>query len=237
MAFSLFLILHICGAVVGLLSGWAGLLVRKGSRLHRSTGTVFFISMLVMSGCAVCLALAKQELVNIIAGVLTFYMVATAWLTVKRNEGETGLPEFGAMLMAFTLAAACLLFGRQASQSPTGLKDGYPAVAYFIFGSVALLSAALDVRMLVSGGVFGALRIARHLWRMCFALFITTLSFFLGKQRLFPEAVLKTHLNLVPILLVAILMIFWLCRVLLSNRYKKVVAAAPGQTAHANNLA
>jgi len=31
-----------------------------------------------------------------------------------------------------------------------------------------LLAAAGDIRMLVRGGVFGAKRIVRHLWRMCF---------------------------------------------------------------------
>ena len=44
-------------------------------------------------------------------------------------------------------------------------------------GSVAVLAAAGDVRMLVRGGVFGAQRVARHLWRMCFGLFIATGSF------------------------------------------------------------
>jgi hypothetical protein len=73
-------------------------------------------------------------------------------------------------------------------------------VAYFSFGSIALLAAALDVSMLICGGVSGALRIARHLWRMCSAFLITVLSFFLGKQRLFPEIVRETHLNVVPIL-------------------------------------
>jgi hypothetical protein len=35
-----------------------------------------------------------------------------------------------------------------------------------------LLAAAGDLRMLLRGGLFGAQRIARHLWRMCFGLFI-----------------------------------------------------------------
>jgi hypothetical protein len=50
----------------------------------------------------------------------------------------------------------------------------------FFMGSVMLLAGAGDVRMLVRGGVFGAKRIARHLWRMCFGLFIAAGSFFLG---------------------------------------------------------
>ena len=71
-----------------------------------------------------------------------------------------------------------MTYGLEAANSQTGSKDGYPAAVYFFFGSVALFSAALDVRMIVRGGVFGAHRIARHLWRMCFALLIGATSQF-----------------------------------------------------------
>ncbi|MGA2098047.1 MAG: hypothetical protein ABSH39_17235 [Candidatus Acidiferrum sp.] len=43
---------------------------------------------------------------------------------------------------------------------------------FFFLGSICLLAAAGDIRKLVSGGLFGAKRVARHLWRMCFGLFI-----------------------------------------------------------------
>ncbi|MGB7846329.1 MAG: DUF2306 domain-containing protein [Candidatus Acidiferrum sp.] len=221
MTYSPVLILHICGAVTGLLSGWVALFSRKGSRLHRATGNVFFLSMLIMSASAAYLAVMKQQLINSIVGVLTFYMVTTAWVTVIRKEGETGLFEYGALLVALGDGAAGLIFGWQATNSPAGLRDGYPATAYFVFGSVALFAAALDTRMLIHGGVSGAQRITRHLWRMCFAFLITVLSFFLGKQQLLPEAILKTHLNLVPILIVAVSMIYWLIRVRFTNAYKK----------------
>lgn len=237
MTFRVLLVLHICGAVVGLLSGWTALVFAKGSRRHGAAGTVFFTSMLVMSLSAACMAFARQELINLIVAVLTFYLVATAWLTVKRKEGETGRYEVAAMLVALADGTVAWIFGWQAAHSATGMKDGYPAAAYFIFGSVALLCAALDVRMFVAGGVAGSLRIARHLWRMCFALLITTLSFFLGKQRLFPEIVLKNHLHLLPIVLNVAVLIYWLCRVLVTRGYKKRVTAPRIPTASASNPA
>jgi hypothetical protein len=237
MKFSPLLILHICGAIIGLLSGWAAMFFRKGFRLHRSAGNVFFVSMLCMSASAACMAFMKEELINLIAGVLTFYLVATAWMTIKRKEGETGLFEIGAMVVALADGTACLIYGSEASHSATGLKGGYPAAAYLIFGSVALLCAVWDIRMLICGGVSGAHRIARHLWRMCLALLITTMSFFIGKQRLFPEAILKTHLNLVPVILIAVLMIFWLCRVLFTNQYKRKATGSRIATASANSFA
>jgi hypothetical protein len=137
-----------------------------------------------------------------------------------RKERETGLSEFGLLLVALAYGATCMIFGWEAAISATGLKEGYPPVLYFVFGSVALLCAAWDVRMFIRGGVSGAQRIARHLWRMCLALLIAALSFFLGQVRFFPKAILKTHLNIVPIIIVAVLMIFWLFRVRFTNAYK-----------------
>src|SRR2546430_17006531 len=54
----------------------------------------------------------------------------------------------------------------------TELEDGVAVGRKLVKGSICLLAAAGDVRMLVGGGVLGAKRIARHLCRMCFGLFI-----------------------------------------------------------------
>ena len=91
----------------------------------------------------------------------------------RRGNGHFRL---GCASGGMAVGAGMVTFGVEAARSETGLKFGYPAVLYFIWGSVALPSAAGDVRMLVRGGVFGAQRIVRHLWRMCFALFIAPAS-------------------------------------------------------------
>ncbi len=173
MAFSPVLFFHICAGALGLLSGGAAMSFRKGSRLHRTSGNVFFISMLSLSASgAYIAAFMKPNMGNVFGGVLTFYLVATGWLTVMRKEGETGPFEFCLLLVALAEGAGGLIFGWEAANSATGLMDGYPAVLYFVFGSVALSCAASDVRMFIRGGVSGAQRIARHLWRMCLALLL-----------------------------------------------------------------
>jgi uncharacterized membrane protein len=214
------IILHVSAATIGLLSGFAALGFRKGARMHRQAGTVFFISMLLMAASAAYLALVKSQTLNAIVGVLTFYMVATAWLTVKRRAGETGGLEYVLALLAVADGASAYVLGLEASLSATGLKDGTDAAPYFVFGSFALVAAALDFRMLLRNGVAGAHRIARHLWRMCFGLLITSLSFFQGTRIDFPQALRRTHVLLVPTLIVAIAIIFWLCRVFFAKAYK-----------------
>jgi hypothetical protein len=59
-------------------------------------------------------------------------------------------------------------------------KTAFRVGMTFFIGSVTLLAGTGDVRMLVRGGVLGAKRIARHVWCMCFELFIAAGSFFSG---------------------------------------------------------
>jgi uncharacterized membrane protein len=227
------LIVHICAGILGLLSGSVAFAVRKGSRLHRRSGNVFVVSMLFMGASGAYRAVVKSESINMLAGVFTCYLVASAWLTVKRRDGKTGRAEVGLLLLALATALGGGILSWQAAHAATGPRSGNLAGAYLVFGVVALLPAAGDVRMLLRGGLSGTQRLVRHLWRMGFGMFIATVSFFLGgttknglRAQLFTAAVRKTHLPVVPVLLVVLLTIFWVFRVKLSKAYKKVDARA-----------
>ena len=208
---------HIGAGTLGLLSGALAMALRKGSRRHRVAGRVFVVSMLSMSASAVYMALKAPdgEVINILMGMLTFYLVATAWLTAWRREGNTGIVDWAALLVVLAVAAGLVRLG---------LSGGRFGGVSFFFAAVALLAAALDLRMIVRRGVVGVQRIARHLWRMGFALYIAVTSLFLGQSQIFPYAVRETGLLVVPVVLVAILLIFWLIRVLFSNAYKRAAA-------------
>ncbi len=222
MSYSLLLFLHICGAIIGLLSGTAALIFRKGFRWHRAAGNVFFVSMLIMSASGAGIAaFIKPNMGNVFGGVVTFYLVATGWLTVMRKEGETGLIEYGLLLLALSTSSGGLLFGWEAAHSATGLKEGYPPAPYLVFGGLSMWAAALDVRMLVRRGLTGAPRIRRHLWRMCVAFLIAAFSFFLGKQQHFPVAIRGSQILNLPMILILVVMIYWLIRVRVMAAYKK----------------
>jgi uncharacterized membrane protein len=206
------LLLHVCSAAVGLLSGFLTMAFRKGSGLHGAAGTVFFVSMLSASGAGAYLAGFVHPIgANLMGSTLTFYMVATAWVAARRRD-------LGALLFVSAIAAAGATWGFEAVRSQTGTKDGYPAAFYFVFGAIALLFAASDVRMVMRGGVFGAKRIARHLWRMCMALLFATFSFYPGQSKFFAKWLRETNVLYVPHVLVMGTMLFWLYRVSVRKR-------------------
>ncbi len=224
------LVLHIIAGTLGMLSGFVAVFLRKGSRRHGLVGNIFVIAMLTLSSTGVYLALMKSQPGNILGGTLTFYLVATAWATARRR-GETAVPgilDWGAFLVIATVAAVEVTCGIEAALSPTGLKYDYPPGPYFMMGTVAVLAAIGDIRMLMRRGIAGTQRIARHLWRMCFALFIAAGSIFLARPHLFPAFMRKTGTLYVLSFLPLILMIFWLIRVRVVNTYKKKKAWMPG---------
>jgi hypothetical protein len=228
MAYSPILLLHIASGTLGMLSGFVAAFLRKGSRPHARAGNLFVIAMLSLSASGVYLALMKSQPGNVLGGTLTFYLVGTAWMTAKRHEAKTSMFDWGGLLVVGALAAVEVILGLAAAMSPTGLKYDYPPGPYFFMGSVAVLATMGDIRMLLHGGISGTQRIARHLWRMCFALFIAAASIFTARQQLFPDLLRKTGILLLLSFLPLMLMIFWLVRVRFANAYKRMSIPTSG---------
>ena len=212
------LFLHIAGGIVGLLSGTVAMVFRKGSRGHRAAGNVFVVAMLIMGACGSTLALMKHQTNNVFGGLLTVYMITTAWLTGRRKDGETSIFDWGALVFGLAIGASLLTLGTLVARGQAASQAGVPLGMYFFMGTIPLLAAAGDIRMLVQGGISGTPRIARHLWRMCFGLFIATGSFFLGQQQVFPLAIRKQYILAPLAILPLVLLIYWLVRVRISKR-------------------
>lgn len=220
MPMSPMLLFHICAGTVGVISGAVAVSFRKGSRWHRRTGIVFAIAMLSLGASGAYMAFMKFQTGNILGGTLTFYLTATAWMAVRRKNRGTAIFNWAALLVAVAVAMTEITFGLQAHYSPTGTKFGYPPAPFLIFGAVALLAAAGDIRLLVRGGISGTPRLARHLWRMCFAWFIASASIFFARPHLFPVIFRTSGLLIFLSVLPLILMIFWLIRIRVAKAYK-----------------
>jgi hypothetical protein len=211
------LVLHVGAGSLAALLGFAAMLVRKGGGLHRAFGIVFVLAMAVMAVMAVFLAFRISQRGNVGGGALAFYLVATAWMTVRRKEATIGRFEIVAFIGALGIAAMMLLFGVQAAASATGRLDGYPAAPYFATAALASLFAAFDLAMILRGGMSGTRRLARHLGRMGFAWFFAS---FIGLQKMTPAWMHGSRILLALGLAPLALTIFWLIRVRLARPVK-----------------
>jgi hypothetical protein len=216
--------LHIGGGALGLVAGTVALMARKGGRLHRAAGTVFFLSMLMMAVFACYLAVVRPgQIVNLFIGIFASYLVGTGWLTVQRPAGVAGVPERVALAVAVVLCApfAILIF-----QLATGLPpffksavalEGPVLIALYSFTAVLVIAVIGDARVVFAGGVSAAPRIARHLWRMCLGLTLAAGSAFTnGAARLLPGPYHVPPAFFLPQFVPLGFLVFWMIRVRLT---------------------
>src|SRR6185437_1024901 len=84
-------VIHIGCGTIGLLSGTVAAFAEKGERLHRAARKAFFVSMLAMAIFAAWLAIAiPGQMSNLLGAILTSYLVATGWRTVKQEQRTGG---------------------------------------------------------------------------------------------------------------------------------------------------
>jgi len=208
------LVFHIVAGIFALLSGFSALSVRKGARLHRLSGNIFFVAMLLLTGSAAILA-GNDPYVPI----LTFYFVVTAWAIVLRPEREVSAFDYVAFISVSLLS---IRFFVDSMSAPTDFLRGLN----YYFGGMAALAALLDLNMIVRGGLAGKHRIARHLWRMCYALIGAVASFIANTSDKWPDFI---DANM-PLYLLAATLVFWLIRVLFTRwlgKAKRLFAKDP----------
>jgi uncharacterized membrane protein len=213
---SLLLPIHIVAAAVALVSGAIALAAAKGRIVHRRSGMVFVYAMIAMCVSAVMAAIVKGQAVNVMAGTMTAYLVMTGMRTVRPRSAASRRGDIALMSMALALGAAALAAGVAAVATPHRTMFGVPAFPFFLFGVLGLSGGAGDARVMRSGSLRGAPRLARHLWRMCMALFIAAASFFSIRSRvaaIFPAAMTGGVARTIPVLLVLATMVYWLWRI------------------------
>ena len=110
-----------------------------------------------------------------------------------------------------------------ARQTPEGTLDGAPPQALYLFLTATGIAALSDLKVLLRRGISGAQRIARHVWRMCFGLFVATGSLFLGQMQIFPQWLQDTPVLYVAALAPLPFLLFWVVRVRLGKRFKGAV--------------
>jgi uncharacterized membrane protein len=229
---------HILAGGLALMFGYVALYATKGATLHRKSGMLFVYAMITLSLSGALMEVLKSwsSSVNVVAGLLTFYFVTTALLTVRRRTRESSWIDGAGALFALTVSLLAFKAGFEL------VGRGRPeAIPSFIFGVDGLLAAAGDVRMMRARGLQRPRRIARHLWRMCFAMWVAAASFFWGPPNRVPELIRIPALQAVAVLVPIVAMLYWLWRVRVRQTFRWVgrasapeasVSAVPASASH-----
>ncbi len=209
--------LHIAIGLAAVAAGFVALYTRKGSRVHRTAGTIFVYSMISMSmsGALMVANGRSARPANVLPGLLTIYFVVTAVTTMRPRSASVRRVDRGAAIAALALGLGCVVKAvvMLAATAPTN-RDA--AMALLIFGAIPLMACEGDRRMMRAGGLQGARRLRRHLWRMCAALLIVTTSIVLGRH--FPESLRILPIRLIPFAILGT-MVFWWTRLRRGQRW------------------
>ena len=96
-----------------------------------------------------------------------------------------------------------------------------------IFSAMAIGGSIGDWKMLRAGGIEGKPRIKRHLWRLCFAMWVAAASFFWGPPNRVPEIIRIPALLPIPVLTPIVVMLYWLWRMRGRKSVRGIVTASP----------
>ena len=219
---------HVAMGTAALAAGLIAIAARKGGPWHRRAGLVFVATMIatVLTAGGIGIYEGKKDVAG---GALTAYLVFTAWTAVRPLRRFGRAIDVGLMALAFTFAAATYLGAFTALGRPGNQLNGVPAGMLFFMGTIVLLAAIGDLRMLRAGGISGTRRLARHLWRMCFGLFIASGSF---AAQLVMMTFMPEQLRSLPVILLLgggplLVLLYWMWRVRLRQNLRGMLTAKP----------
>jgi len=226
------LVSHFVSALIALVAGTIALIVAKGGQLHKKSGMVFTVAMGAAGALAVPIAAYEGNTGSVVGGILVVYFVFTAMTAVKPVQGSGRALDFVLMTIIFAVAAVSYWYGFVAWSKPGHVLRGVPAGMRLFLATICLLAAIGDARMIREGGLRGARRLTRHLWRMCFALFIATGSFFIGQMKFVPAPIRYTPLLIALGVAPLLVLLYWMWRVRLRRRLGGLILApAPADRA------
>lgn len=193
------LYIHIVSGGLALCGGLIAMLARKGKKLHRYSGKVFYFSMLAVTVSAILLAIFKDSKFLLHIGIMALYMNVSGFRAVKRPDP----------LLFFDW----LLIVMGAANGVWMISSGN--LILIIFGAISLFLVILDLvyfRMIKTRGFDPSLRFTRHIRLMLGAYIATSTAFLVVNVSEFKYPVL---LWLLPTIMITPLIIYW------SGKYSK----------------
>lgn len=142
MLFNIILVAHIISGSVGLLLGTIILLRKKGDTIHKLTGKIFTLAMVLTGLCAFYLSYVHPNLFLFIVGVFTIYLSISSVRMIRLKKAHLGQkPQlFDTVLSSVMLLCSLIFF--------------YIAIKYLmakeVFGLVFALFGTVSLRLCYS---------------------------------------------------------------------------------------
>jgi uncharacterized membrane protein len=175
--FNLFLLFHVAGGTSGLITGTINMFRKKGDRLHRIVGEVFFYSMMATGASSLFLAIMHPNEFLFIIGVFTLYLASTGkrYLSLRQlGSGQKPLLIDWIITIAMLIAGiGMVVFGVFEA-----IAGNMFCILFFVFGLGSLRIVRTDFKNYTKKSDIQNLWLVTHLQRMVGA-YIASVSAFL----------------------------------------------------------
>ena len=218
-----FLYSHIGLGIISVLSGFVALFSKKGFSRHVKFGLVFVWAMIFSSVLGSLLGLINYSefFITFCGGVLSFTLIVSSLLTLKRNKIKSLNFELSIAVINFFNLIILVVVGTTALSKYERVLFGFPAEDYFFLGGMAFICFVGDVAYFLKKKIQYHRKIARHLWRMCLGFFIAAGSAFTGPGKTaFPKSLQESSILSLPKIIIFVFMVFWLVRTLYYTKTK-----------------
>ncbi|BBN82505.1 hypothetical protein PA25_24900 [Pseudoalteromonas sp. A25] len=207
------LYVHILFGAIAVIAGYVALFTKKGKARHIQFGNWFVVTMILMAISGVVIAYLMPMIITVFAGLYTMYLVLTGVGVFKLADKRRSYYNIAMMITSLLIGLSSLVCAYWAAQSETGLYQRVSIEPYIMFGVLPLISAILDIRYMRVQTLTSKMRISRHVWRMCFAMFIAVGSFVGQGLKSAPEAVANFVLVEYADAIILLIMLYWLIKV------------------------
>ena len=181
--FNIFLVLHIAGGGIALLSGPVAITARKGGRLHRRAGLTFAAAMGAATLIGFPLSLIIGNALLLMISVFTFFLIQCGVLAIRRRRARraTQPADYAAPLLTAAFSVGLFAYGL-----PLAWRNGQPEITCLFFGVLGLAAVLREIRAL-RGPATNWLQV--HIANMLGAYIATTTAFLVVNLTLLPQAV------------------------------------------------
>jgi uncharacterized membrane protein len=220
--FKIFLMLHIAGGTIGLLTGTINLFRIKGDRFHRRIGIVFMYSMLTAGFSSLVLSAIHPNYFLFMIGVFTLYMISTGkrYINLRLSDGTQKASRVDWGITVMMLAAALLFISIGIKFI---VKQNFFGTVFIVFGSLGLSMVKRDFANYNGRSRAKNYWLLAHLQRMTGAYIASLTAFLVVNAKYFPDYLPAVFFWLLPTAILVPLIIRW------SRKYEVRKKAVPNQ--------
>ncbi|WP_298303097.1 DUF2306 domain-containing protein [Flavobacterium sp.] len=204
--FQILLVLHILGGSISLLLGLFIMITKKGNRIHKIVGKIYFYSMLTAAIVALPMSYLHPNYFLFIIGVFTAFMLLSGkrYLLKKKTSDVTSTDWLLTIIMLI-FGLGFLGFGML-----NLIKNEFFGIVFIAFGSISLLFVGQDYKNFKGKSSVKNYWLTTHIQRMTGSYIASVTAFIVVNNTILPDIIAW----LLPTLIIVPLIIKW------STKYK-----------------